>query len=81
MQAIPLTTDTRQRMRVTLGNQPVILRAWWQPLSEAWYLSLYTRGEEPVALGRQVSMGRRLIEAPGFVGDLVTVPWSATGCR
>ena len=66
MQAIPLTTDARQRMRVTLGNQPVILRAWWQPLSEAWYLSLYTRGEEPIALGRQVTTARRLIEAPGL---------------
>ena len=79
MQTIPLTTDARQRMRVTLGNQPVILRAWWQPLSEAWYLSLYTRREEPIALGRQVSMGRRLIEAPGFVGDLVTVPLERYG--
>ena len=79
MQAIPLTTDARQRMRVTLGNQPVILRAWWQPLSEAWYLSLYTRGEEPIALGRQVSTGRRLIEAPGFVGDLVVIPLERYG--
>ena len=79
MQAIPLTTDARQRMRVTLGNQPVILRAWWQPLSEAWYLSLYTRREEPIALGRQVSMGRRLIEAPGFAGELVTVPLERYG--
>ncbi len=66
-------------MRVTLGNQPVILRAWWQPLSEAWYLSLYTRGEEPIALGRQVSTGRRLIEAPGLAGDLVVIPLERYG--
>ena len=73
MQAIPLTTDVRQRMRLTLGRQPVILRAWWQPLSEAWYLSLYTRGEEPIALGRQIAAHRRLIGVPGFSGELVAM--------
>ena len=74
MQAIPLTTDARQRMRVTLGGQPVVLRAWWQPLSEAWYLSLHTRGEAAIALGRQVAASRRLVEAPGFSGELMAVP-------
>lgn len=75
MQAIPLSTDARQRMRVTLGGQQVVLHAWWQPLSEAWYLSLHTRGEEPIALGRQVATARRLVEAPSvFSGELVVVP-------
>ena len=79
MQMVPLTTNARQRMRVTLGNQPVILRVWWQPLSEAWYLSLYTRGEDPIALGRQVTTARRLINAPDFPGDLVAIPLERYG--
>lgn len=66
-------------MRVTLGGQPVVLRAWWQPLSEAWYLSLYTRGEEPIALGRQMSTLRRLISAPAFSGELVVMPLEDDG--
>ena len=62
-------------MRVTLGGQQVVLHAWWQPLSEAWYLLLHTRGEEPIALGRQVATARRLVEAPSvFSGELVVVP-------
>ena len=69
-----MTTDARQRMRVTLGGQSVVLRAWWQPLSGAWYLSLHTRREEPIALGRQIAASRRLIEAPGFAGELVALP-------
>ena len=53
----------------------MVLRTWWQPLSEAWYLSLYTRGEEPIALGRQVTHGRRLLgTVAGFSGELLTVP-------
>ncbi len=75
MEAIPLTTDPRQRMRVTLGAHPVVLRVWWQPLSEAWYVSLYTRAEEPLALGRQVATGQRLVEStPRFSGELVALP-------
>ena len=74
MQLIPLTTDARQRLRVTVGGQPVVLRAWWQPLSEAWYVSLYSRREEPIAVGRQVSVSRRLIEAPAFDGEFVVLP-------
>ena len=75
MQTIPLTADARQRLRVTLGGQPVVLRAWWQPLSEAWYVSLYNRAEEPLALGRQVAHGRRLLGmTEGFEGELLAVP-------
>ena len=75
MQTIPLTQDARQTMRVTLGGQPVVLRAWWQPLSEAWYLSILSRSLEPIALGRQVSHGRRLLGVvSGFAGELMAVP-------
>ena len=73
MQTIPLTQDAGQTLRVNLGGQPVILRLWWQPLSAAWYLSV--RSQEPIALGRQVTHGRRLIGAAnGFTGELMTVP-------
>ena len=77
MQTIPLTTNARQRLRLTLGGQPVVLRAWWQPLSEAWYLSLHARDEAPLALGRQVAHGRRLLGiTEGFEGELLAVPLS-----
>ena len=75
MQTISLTQDARQTLRVTLGGQPTILRAWWQPLSTAWYLSLYSRSQESIALGRQVSHGRPLLGvADGFAGELIAVP-------
>ncbi len=75
MQTIPLTQDARQVMRVTLGGQPVQLRTWWQPLSEAWYVSVWSREDEPLALGRQVSHGRRLLDrVEGFEGELLAVP-------
>ena len=52
----------------------MILRAWWQPLTSAWYMSLYNRSDEPIALGRQVAPRRRLIKASEFDGELVVVP-------
>lgn len=52
----------------------MILRTWWQPLSGAWYLSVHNRAEKPMALGRQISAQRRLIEASEFAGDLVVIP-------
>ena len=80
MQTIPLTQDAGQTLRVTLGGQPVVLRAWWQPLSEAWYLSVRSRSEDPIALGRQVTHGRRLIGAAnGFSGELIAVPLRPDG--
>ena len=74
MQTVPLSGDSRQSMTVRLGDQEVRLRAWWQPLTEAWYLSLETSSGEELALGRQVASRRPLIKHPGFAGDLAALP-------
>ena len=74
MQQIPLTTDPRQSMMVSLGGQTVELRVWWQPLSEAWYLSLKTDAGIPIALGRQITSRSRLIGSPRFLGEIVAAP-------
>ena len=74
MQLLPLSPDSRQSMTVRLGDQEVRLRAWWQPLTEAWYLSLETAAGEELALGRQVSSRRPLINSPAFAGDITAVP-------
>ena len=74
MQVVPLTSDPHQSMTVRLGGQEVRLRAWWQPLSEAWYVSLETGAGVALALGRQVASRRRLVNDPGFAGDLTALP-------
>ena len=74
MQQMPLTTDPRQSMMVSLGGQTVELRVWWQPLSEAWYLSLLTDAGIPIALGRQIASRSRLIGSPRFLGEIVAAP-------
>ena len=74
MQQIPLTTDPRQSMMVSLGGQTVELHVWWQPLSEAWYLSLLTDAGIPIALGRQIASRSRLIGTPRFLGEIVAAP-------
>ncbi len=61
-------------MVVSLGGQAMTLRVWWQPLSEAWYLSLETYAGSPVALGRQIASRSRLIGSPSFQGEIVAVP-------
>ena len=74
MQEIPLTLDSRQSMTVSLGGQGVMLQVWWQPLTEAWYLSLETDAGIPIALGRQIASRSRLIGSPRFLGEVVAVP-------
>ena len=77
MQQIPLADDHRQEMRVQLGGQVVSLRVWWQPLSEAWYVSVYDHTLQPIALGRQVAARRRVINTPAFQGELTVTPVKA----
>ena len=77
MQIIPLTNIARQKMITILGEQQVSLQIWWQPLSEAWYLSLEAQTQLPIALGRQVSTHRRLLgerRGGGFKGEIAVVP-------
>ena len=74
MQEIPLTTDARQSMTVSIGGRGVMLQVWWQPLTEAWYLSLETEAGIPIALGRQIASRSRLIGSPYFGGDIVAAP-------
>ena len=74
MQTIPLNTDPRQSMTVFLGVQTVELHVWWQPLSEAWYLSLRNDAGSPIALGRQIASRSMLIGSPYFGGDIVAAP-------
>ena len=73
MQTIPLNTDPRQSMTVFLGVQTVELHVWWQPLSEAWYLSLRNDAGSPIALGRQIA-SRSQADRQSLVGTSWRLP-------
>ena len=60
MQNIPLTDTPRQAITTLLGGQRVTLSVWWQPLSEAWYVTL-DFGDDRVATARQVIPWERII--------------------
>ena len=77
MQTIPLTNDHRQEMSVQLGQRVIALRVWWQPLSDAWYISVYDHTTLPIALGRQIAARRRLVKTPAFEGELTVIPVQA----
>lgn len=69
---IPLTQGARQDFTVTLGDQLVNIRVWWSPLSESWFLDLYTGDRTPILLGTRLVSGRRLLTGhnTNFIGDL-----------
>ena len=73
MQNIPLTDTPRQAITTLLGGQRVTMNVWWQPLSEAWYVTL-DFGDDRVATARQVIPWERIIgPAELFAGDLLVL--------
>lgn len=74
MESIPLIDSPRQTATIVLGGQSVRLTVWWQPVSEAWYLSVVDFSGSPIALGRQVTARVRLVRSPAFAGDIVALP-------
>ena len=75
-QVIPLTSDSRQELDMTLNGRNVSMAAWWQKLSEAWYFSLSVAGES-VAVARQIASSRRMLtgaESRILAGNLMAIP-------
>ena len=68
-QQIALTADARQTFRTMIGTQGVRVTAWWQPLDEAWYLSLAWLDRRPIVTGVRLTEGGRPLR--GFVTDFV----------
>ena len=68
-QQIALTADARQTFRTMVGAQGVRVTAWWQPLDEAWYLSLAWLDRRPIVTGVRLTEGGRPLR--GFVTDFV----------
>ena len=73
MQALLLTGNARQTFNTLLGGQRVVVRVRWQPLSEAWYLTIDQEGQR-VATSRQITPWERLIgPVSSFSGDFLVL--------
>ncbi|MYD94839.1 MAG: hypothetical protein F4Y02_14365 [Chloroflexi bacterium] len=74
MQVVPLTSTARQILTTTLGDQIVTLRLRWQPLSEAWYLTM-DHGDTRLVTARQLTPWERVLReaARGFDGDFLII--------
>ena len=72
-QRVPLSNNARQTFRCTLGGQLVRVWAWWQPLSEAWFISLALVSGDRIIAGVRLGEGARPLRGsvlPGFAGEL-----------
>ena len=61
MRVIQLNNEPDQSQHLVLGGQSVRIDVWWQPTSEAWYMTLLLNNTVRVIAGRQMSIRRRLI--------------------
>lgn len=60
-QEIYLTDDARQLFRTRLGGADVVVRAWWQPLDESWYIGLALADGTPIVAAARLSERARLL--------------------
>ena len=72
-----MTVTPRQTFSITLAGQVVTITAWWQPLSELWYLSVEAVAGASIAAGRQIAPFTRLIRSEAFQGEIVAIPRNA----
>lgn len=74
MQVVPLTSNARPILTTTLGEQIVTIRLRWQPLSEAWYVTM-DHGDTRLVTARQVTPWERVLReaAREFDGDFMIV--------
>ena len=70
---IPLLNEPRQSFTTVLAQQECLMRVWWQPLDEHWYINLEYPPGTPVVTGRRLLTDQRVIGsvASDFSGDLI----------
>lgn len=65
MKKFIITEDADQRFDVVLNNKRVVLRLWYNRMTERWDLSVYN-GTEPLILGKRVIAGVDLVRGYGL---------------
>lgn len=83
MLAIPLTNDVDQTVTVRNGAARITVRMHWQPLTEQWYVSVFSavgaytinrQVPSPRPLGEDGFDTEYLVNNDAFPGELAVIP-------
>ena len=63
---LKIEDDASQRFQTTLGGQTVVVRLYWNAVSESWFVDLYKPDGTALTIGRRLSTN-----TPAFAGILI----------
>ena len=72
IEVLPLA---RQRFRIQLGDNAILMVIWWAPETATWFFSILRDDEAgtPILLGRQMRPRVSLVRNNDFIGDMYIV--------
>lgn len=75
MQVLPLTNNFAQTFSTSLNNQSVLVRVWYQDISDGWFFSMEFTSGEKIVSGYRINTGSPILTSisSNFLGNIVCI--------